>query len=112
MVAQTASMRIQMKYAAPRISGEPLTPATTSLRATLCILIFGVIVSVRFKLDRDSHGVLMNEIEHFKAGGSAPTSAGAREIVENLSGFAYADLWGKNSVGARRAVGDTARSDA
>lgn len=87
------------------------TIVTIMIAVTLMILAFGLWVSLRFKLDRDSHAVLMNEIEHFKAGGSAPTSAEAREIVENLSGFAYMDLWGKNSVGARRAVGSHAQSE-
>ena len=86
------------------------TIVTIMIVVTLIILAFGLWVSMRFKLDRDSHAVLMNEIEHFKAGGNTPTSAEAREIVENLSGFAYADLWGKNSVGARQAVGSQAPS--
>jgi oligogalacturonide transporter len=65
--------------------------------ATLCVLAFGVLVSMRFKLDRDSHAVLMQEIERFKEGASSPSSTEARKIVEDLSGFAYSQLWGKLS---------------
>lgn len=67
--------------------------------ATLCVLAFGVIVSLRFKLDRDSHVVLMDEIERFKRGESTPSSPEARQTVEDLSGFAYSQLWGRNGVG-------------
>jgi oligogalacturonide transporter len=71
------------------------TIVTIMTVATLCVLIFGVIVSLRFKLTRESHAVLMNEIEHLKAGGTAPTSTEARQVVEDLSGFEYARLWGR-----------------
>lgn len=71
------------------------TIVTIMVVATLCVLMFGVIVSLRFKLTRESHAVLMSEIEHFKAGGKSPTSPEAQRIVEDLSGFGYDRLWGK-----------------
>jgi oligogalacturonide transporter len=63
---------------------------------TLAILAFGFVVSTRFRLNRETHAVLMQEIEHFKSGGeSTPAN---RAVVEDLTGWNYADLWG----GAKR----------
>jgi oligogalacturonide transporter len=81
------------------------TIVTIMTVATSCVLIFGVIVSLRFKLTRESHAVLMSEIEHLKAGGTTPTSPPAQSIVEDLSGCDYDQLWGKKRVTAKNAKG-------
>jgi oligogalacturonide transporter len=65
---------------------------------TLAMLTFGVIVSVRFKLDTRTHDVLMEEIERFKSRPDAPASASTRAIVEDLSGWPHEMLWGRNPV--------------
>jgi oligogalacturonide transporter len=62
---------------------------------TLGILAFGFIVSTRFRLNRDTHAVLMTEIERFKAGAQTPPTPGNRAIVEDLTGWSYEDLWGR-----------------
>ena len=59
------------------------------------VLAAGIAVSFRFRLDSRTHGVLMAEIEHLKAGARTPTSPEAREIVEDLSGRSYERLWGR-----------------
>jgi oligogalacturonide transporter len=50
---------------------------------------------LRFKLNRDTHTVLMDEIERFKKQpGTAPTPEN-RAIVEDLTGWKYEELWGQ-----------------
>jgi len=90
------------------VSGQaaqsPQTVATIvhiMLYVTIAILVIGFLISLRFRLTRETHGVLMNEIEHLKQGGRAPTSERNREIVERLSGWRYEQLWGNNPVGYR-----------
>jgi oligogalacturonide transporter len=65
------------------------------LIGALGLMLFGFLVSLRFKLNSDTHAVLMGEIERFKANdGSLPTPEN-RAIVEDLSGWKYEELWGK-----------------
>jgi oligogalacturonide transporter len=67
---------------------------------TLAFLGFGTLVSLFFRLDARTHAVLMAEIEHLRADPQAPpTSPENRRIVEQLSGWRYEQLWGRNSVG-------------
>ncbi len=64
---------------------------------TLTLLAFGFIVSLRFNLNRDTHAVLMSEIERFKTQpGTEPTPEN-RRIVEDLTGWRYEDLWGRSA---------------
>jgi oligogalacturonide transporter len=62
---------------------------------SLGVMVFGFVVSLRFKLNRDTHAVLMTEIERLKAGERSPSSADNRAIVEDLSGWRYEELWGQ-----------------
>jgi oligogalacturonide transporter len=65
------------------------------LTGALGLMTFGFIVSLRFKLNRDTHTVLMDEIERFKnQPGTAPTPEN-RAIVEDLTGWKYEELWGQ-----------------
>jgi oligogalacturonide transporter len=63
---------------------------------TLALLAFGFIVSLRFHLNRDTHAVLMNEIERFKTQPGTEPSAEHRRIVEDLTGWRYEQLWGRS----------------
>jgi oligogalacturonide transporter len=65
---------------------------------TIGMLIFGVLVSTKFKLDPKTHAVLMDEIDRFKNDPDAPTSPETRAVVEDLSGWPHEKLWGKNPV--------------
>jgi oligogalacturonide transporter len=65
---------------------------------TIGMLIFGVIVSYRFRLDPRTHAVLMDEIDRFKNDPEAPSSPETKAIVEDLSGWPHEKLWGKNPV--------------
>ncbi|MEO8018464.1 MAG: MFS transporter [Pseudomonadota bacterium] len=62
---------------------------------TLAILTFGFVVSLRFRLNRDTHAVLMDEIERFKKQPGTQPTPGNRAIVEDLTGWKYEQLWGK-----------------
>ena len=65
---------------------------------TLVLLAFGLWVSLRFRLDPGSHAVLMDEIERLRAGAVRPASPESGAIVEDLSGWHYEQLWGRNPV--------------
>jgi oligogalacturonide transporter len=62
---------------------------------TLAVLAGGILVSLRFRLDPHTHRVLMDEIEHLRAGATAPRDAESGAIVEDLSGWRYDQLWGR-----------------
>jgi oligogalacturonide transporter len=75
------------------------TAVTIMLVGSLGLMIFGFLVSLRFKLNRDTHTVLMDEIERFKKQpGMQPTTEN-RAIVEDLTGWKYEELWGKGKRG-------------
>jgi len=62
---------------------------------TLLLLAMGWIVSLRFRLDRITHAVLMDEIRRFKEQPGTHPNAECRRIVEDLSGWPYEQLWGR-----------------
>lgn len=66
---------------------------------TIGVLIVGILVSFKFRLEPRTHAVLMNEIEHLRAGADTPTSEQSRAVVEDLTGWRYDQLWGRNPVG-------------
>lgn len=68
----------------------------------ILVMLAGLIASWRFRLNAQTHDVLMAEIDHLRAGGQTPTSPEARAIVEDLSGWKYEQLWGKNPVSGNR----------
>jgi oligogalacturonide transporter len=67
---------------------------------TLVVLAFGVLVAARFRLDPQTHAILLDEIEHFRSGARSPTDARHAKVVEDLSGWPYDRLWGNNPVAA------------
>ena len=68
----------------------------------ILVMLAGLIASWRFRLNAQTHDVLMAEIDHLRAGGTDPTSPEARGVVENLTGWKYEQLWGKNPVSGIR----------
>jgi oligogalacturonide transporter len=59
------------------------------------VMVFGFIVSLRFRLNSATHAVLMEEIARFKNGADTAPSPRNRAVVEDLTGWKYEDLWGK-----------------
>jgi oligogalacturonide transporter len=66
---------------------------------TIAMLIFGVLVSLRFRLNAQTHQVLMTEIDRFKAGGTGTPDAATVAITEDLTGWRHDQLWGRNPLG-------------
>ncbi|WP_145550445.1 MFS transporter [Yersinia intermedia] len=69
---------------------------------TLVVLAMGFIVSLRFKLNLKTHGVLRQETEKMRlAGRVVPDNITpeARATVEMLAGMPYESLWGNNNIG-------------
>ena len=64
----------------------------------LALLVFGVLVSLRFKLNKYTHAVLMAAIARFKGGDRTPANDQDKAIVEDLTGYSYDALWGNNTV--------------
>lgn len=65
----------------------------------LVVMLFGFWVSTKFKLSKETHEILMTEIERFKCADNIPPTKENQRVVEDLSGWSYDQLWGKNSVG-------------
>lgn len=69
---------------------------------TVAVLACGFIVSLRFKLNLQTHTVLRQETLKMRdAGRIVPESITpeARGIVETLAGMPYENLWGNNNIG-------------
>jgi len=62
------------------------------------VLCFGFWVSTKFKLNTDTHTILMAEISRFKQGERNPSSPENQAIIEDLTGWKYSQLWGNNSI--------------
>jgi len=60
------------------------------------VLVFGFVVSLRFRLNRETHAVLMQEIERFKTRSETEPPPANRAVVEDLTGWRYEDLWGRS----------------
>ena len=65
---------------------------------TIGFLVFGILVSTRFRLNAATHDILMAEIDRLKIGAEGQPDPKARDIVEDLTGWKYEELWGRNSV--------------
>lgn len=63
---------------------------------TLTLLLFGFLVSLRFRLNRDTHAILMAEIKRFKERPGTQPTPEDRRVVEDLSGWRYEALWGRS----------------
>ncbi len=67
---------------------------------TIAMLVFGVLVSTRFRLTPATHAILLEEIEHLRRGERTPSTPENARVVEDLSGWSYDKLWGNNPVAA------------
>jgi oligogalacturonide transporter len=66
---------------------------------TVGVLLAGIWVSTRFRLNSATHDVLMAEIDRLKSGDTTAPTPETRAIVEDLTGWKYEQLWGNNPVG-------------
>lgn len=66
----------------------------TLVLVTSGLLIISLAISFTFKLNRNTHGILVEEIDRLKAGGSkADVKPETRKVVENLTGYDYNEVW-------------------
>jgi len=97
-------------YVSPATPGQmvaqtPQAVATITwllVAGPILVMLGGLLASWRFRLNARTHSVLMAEIERLRAGEHIPSSEQARRVVEDLSGWRYEQLWGKNPVAGRR----------
>ena len=68
------------------------------------VLFFGYYVSTKFNLNTDTHKILMSEIARFKTGERKPSSAEAKSLVEDLTGWDYDKLWGNNELSLKTVI--------
>jgi oligogalacturonide transporter len=68
----------------------------------ILVMLLGLIISWKFRLNATTHAVLMQEIERLRAGDRTPSNEDSRRVVEDLTGWRYDQLWGRNTVAARR----------
>ena len=70
------------------------TIANTLLIGTAGLIGIALYFAWHFKLNKQTHAVLIQEIDRLKAGGSkADVSTEARAITEELTGYKYEELW-------------------
>ena len=63
-------------------------------------LVLTWIVSLRLKLTKENHKLLVDEVNRIKAGGSkADVTPEAKEAIEELTGYKYDQCFGNNNVG-------------
>ncbi|MCE0802437.1 MFS transporter [Buttiauxella sp. A2-C1_F] len=91
------------------VSGQAVQPPAVSHTilmilsfGTVAVLACGFLVSLRFKLNLQTHSVLREETAKMRvAGRPVPeaTTPQARATVEMLAGMPYDTLWGNNNIG-------------
>ncbi|MCE0812697.1 MFS transporter [Buttiauxella sp. S04-F03] len=91
------------------VSGQTVQPPAVSHTilmilsfGTVAVLACGFLVSLRFKLNLQTHSVLREETAKMRvAGRPVPeaTTPQARATVEMLAGMPYDTLWGNNNIG-------------
>lgn len=64
----------------------------------LLVMLAGLALSWRFNLNAGTHAILMSEIEHLRGGARQPSSRQAGAVVEDLTGWSYDRLWGRNDM--------------
>jgi oligogalacturonide transporter len=83
----------------PKTMNQPSSVVTTVVVilavGPLAIMLFGFIVSLRFRLNSETHAVLMQEIERFKTQPGTEPPPENRAVVEDLTGWKYEELWGR-----------------
>jgi oligogalacturonide transporter len=64
----------------------------------LLMLALGALASWRFRLNADTHAVLVHEVERLRAGAVEAESVENQRIVEALTGWPYERLWGRGDA--------------
>lgn len=81
------------------------TQPESALHALTWLMVFGAgslllisfITTYRFKLTRETHKIILKEIDRLKAGGKVEDCAEeAKPVIKDLTGYDYSDVWGNN----------------
>ncbi|MGP4130253.1 hypothetical protein OJE16_10950 [Pantoea tagorei] len=84
------------------VTGAKIQPesAVDAITAIVCfgsigLLLLALIVASRFRLDRHTHQVLLNEIARLKEskGDKSSVTPETRTIIESLTGVSYEQVW-------------------
>jgi oligogalacturonide transporter len=84
--------------------GEAQTPEAVHTVALLLvvgpivIMLLGFIVALKFRLNARTHAVLVEEVDRLRAGETQPSSEESRAVVEDLTGWKFEKLWGRNNM--------------
>lgn len=64
----------------------------------IVLIVWALLLSVKFKLNRQTHDILKNEIIRLEAGGrKSDVQPEAQKVAEELTGHTYDELWPKKS---------------
>lgn len=65
----------------------------------IILVAIGIVASYRFNFNKESHAILISEVERLKNGGSKlDVTNQARTVIESLIGFTYEQCWGNNNL--------------
>ena len=64
----------------------------------IVIMLLGFIVALKFRLNARTHAVLIEEVDRLRAGETEPSSPESRDVVEDLTGWKFDKLWGRNDM--------------
>jgi oligogalacturonide transporter len=94
-----ATQILNLSGLVPKTMQQPSSVVTTVVVilavGPLAIMLFGFIVSLRFRLNSETHAVLMEEIERLRTQPGTDPPPGNRAVVEDLTGWKYEELWGR-----------------
>ena len=63
------------------------------------MLVWALILAFTFKLNKETHLILVNEVERLKNNGSKlDVDPNTKEVVENLTGYKYENVWNEISI--------------
>lgn len=63
------------------------------------LILIAFCVALTFKLNRETHDILVDEMNRLKEGGSkADVTPEAKEVVEELTGFKYDQVWNEDNA--------------
>lgn len=91
-------------YVSPKSRpGELVVQTPEAVQAVALVMVLGPVLVMlagwwaarQFQLNAASHWVLVQEVERLRAGATQPDSPEAGRIVESLTGWPYAQLWGR-----------------
>lgn len=75
------------------------TIATLLAVGCISLLVIALICAVTFKLNKRTHGILVDEVERLKNNGSKEeVTPETKAIVENLTGYKYENVWKETAV--------------